>query len=260
MIPFSRMIKYGNIVNARWWDEPDVLMAYDTYNFVPSTGFNTDGFNDYKGIFVQADAASTDNKFPILGIPGESVLNQFGSYGICLYGSALIANTSQIDPSRSTSDYTVDFWMRNSTAGENVLEIVPFVWCNLITTNNNKWCMWAYLKDSNGVRYQNNGSGPTRSKSSYSSMYADTNWHHFACTYVRSTNTHYIFFDGVLIDTFVYTVVTPGTPATKFGITGHVNSQGASGGSPAHTYIDRFRFRNTAVWTSNFNINTIYPT
>lgn len=194
MIPFSRMIKYGKVVGTRWFDGEDVLMAYDTYNFVPSTGFNTDGFNDYKGIFVQADAQSTNNKLPILGIPGESILSPFGTYGICLYGSGLIANSSQISPSISTGDYTVDFWMRNSTSGETALEIVPFVWCNLIANNNNKWCLWAYLKDSTGARFQNNGSGPTRPKANYSRMYADTNWHHFGYTYVRSTNTHITYF------------------------------------------------------------------
>lgn len=259
MLPFPQLLEYGNIRPLEWWDTETVLMAFDANNFVQSTGFNTDGFIDYKGISVQADAQSANNLVPQKGTSINSIINDYGTYGIVLYGSGLIANNSQIPSTYTQSDYTVDFWFRNSGSGANVLEIVPFLWCQAIANNSNKWCLWAYFKDSNGARFQNNGGGPTRPKANYASMYADTNWHHFGYTFVKSTNTHYLFIDGILIDTFVYSIVTPGTPATKFGLTGHVNDQGLAGGTGPHTAIDRFRFRNSAVWTSNFNTSTIYP-
>jgi len=257
MLPFPQLVKYGNVRAPEWYTGSDVLMAFDSVNFVPSTGFNTNGFTDYKGKVMTSDAQNT-GKLPAKADGTNSILNTFGSYGIILYGSGIVAANSQILPSLTQQDHTVDFWFRNTTTGNANLEMVPFMWYNVMATNNDKWCMWAYMKDGQGPRFTNNNSNTLRTLSLYSTMYNNTNWNHYAYVFVKSTNTISIFLNGIKVDTFTYNIITPAA-GSKCGIAGHVNSTDANGGSGAHTAIDRFRIRNTAVWTANFNTSTIYP-
>jgi hypothetical protein len=236
-------------------------MAFDSHNFVRSTGFNSNGFTDYKGLSMTSDAQNTtSNMLPDLGTASTSAINQFGSYGILLYGAGIIAANSQIPATITQQDYTIDYWFRNTTYPNDVsLEIVPFSWYNVMQQNNNKWCMWGNFKDGLGPRFQVSTTANTRPKSLYTGMYNNTNWNHFGYTFVKSTNTHYLFVNGNLIDSFVLEVPSPGTLGNKFGIAGHVNSAGTTGGTAPHTAIDRFRVRNTAVWTASFNLSTLYP-
>lgn len=259
MLPFARPLVYNNRTVPAWYSGSNVLMAYDSQIFRPSTGFNTDGFIDYKGLSITADA-QTAGLLPGLGTSVTSTINPFGSYGILLYGSGLVANNSQVPASLTQQDYSIDFWFRNTSyPNDTSLELVPFSWYSVMSSNSNKWCMWAYFKDTTGPRYQNNNVNTTRAKSFYAPMYNNTNWNHYAYTFVKSTNTHRVFINGTLIDSFTLTVATPGTAGAKFGVAGHVNSQNASGGTSPHTAIDRYRVQSTAVWTSNFSLSTLYP-
>ncbi|QOI72017.1 hypothetical protein pEaSNUABM50_00567 [Erwinia phage pEa_SNUABM_50] len=241
MLPFPRISEYGNVAK-NWYTGSNVVLAFDSNNFIPNTNFN-----DYKSKIISIDKQNASSPNPTLN---TGVASPYGS-GIALYGALLVAGSSQIPPSFSTSSFTIDMWYsQSSTAG---IEFIPYGMYRQLAPNDNKYLLWFYGVDTQGMRYQNNGANIIRPKSNYSSLFTST-WKHIAYVYDSTSNMNYFFINGILVDSFTYTVASPAS-ATICGVGGHVNSPSGT----VHSIVERVRFRTGAVWTENFDINNIYP-
>lgn len=240
MLPFPRMLEYANVRPPEWYSDPNTIMAWDSSIFIADTTFQ-----DYCSNTISIDRQNAG--------PNPSLNTGTGSeygVGVKLSGAMLVAAGSQIPASTWGSSFTVDMWYSQTSTAN--LEFIPFGSYRIMAANDNKYLLWFYSVDGQGVRYQNNGGNVLRSLSGYP-MFTST-WKHIAYVYDSTTHTNYFFVNGVLTDSFSYTVGIP-TSAVAAGVGGHVNSSSGT----TDSIVERFRVRTGAVWTSNFNPSTIYP-
>lgn len=247
MLPFPRISQYGNTISNQWYNEPNVIMAYDAFNFI-STGYGGAGFTDYRGKIIKVDAQNTASPVPAIASTGP--INKFGSKGICTFGAGLVAPDAQVPTTLTNSSFTMDMWYRQETTTGT--ESGPFFFYTSMSSNSGKFGIWCYM-DGNGPRYQNNGGNLNRPQSNYAAMIS-TSWVHIAYVYDAGPQMNYFFINGTLSDSFQYRINQP-TGATFCGIIGHVNSPTGTN----HSYVDRVRLSTGARWTSSFNPSTIYP-
>lgn len=240
MFPFARINQYGNTISPNWYSDPRTILAWD------STIFGADvTFSDYTGKNISIDRQGAGPNPSLNTGPASS----YGP-GVKLSGAGLMAAGSQIPSSTWSSSFTVDMWYAQTSTAN--VEFIPFGAYRTAAANDNKYLLWFYAVDGQGVRYQNNGTNTIRSQSLYP-IFTST-WKHIAYVYDSTTHTNYFFVNGTLTDSFSYTVTTP-TSAAFAGVGGHYNSPT----STIDSIVERFRIRTGAIWTSNFNTSTIYP-
>lgn len=241
MLPFPRLLKYANIRTPDWYSDPRTIMAWDSNIFVANSTFQ-----DYCSNTISIDRQAAGPNPSI----NTSYPNSLYGPGVRLSGAGLTAANAQIPSSTWASSFTVDMWY-SQTSTSNI-EFVPFGAYRVASANDNKYLLWFYAVDGQGMRYQNNNVNTFRPQANYPIF--TSAWKHIAYVYNSTTHMNYFFVNGVITDSFSYTVSLPST-ATFASCLGHVNSPS----STTDSIVERFRIRTGAIWTSNFNTSTIYP-
>ncbi len=241
MLPFPRLLKYANTRTPNWYSDPRTIMAWDSAKFIADVPFQ-----DYCANTISIDRAGVG---PNPSLNASYPQSAYGP-GVRLSGAGLMAANSQIPSSTWTSSFTVDMWY-SQTSTSNI-EFIPFGTYRAASANDNKYLLWFYSVDGQGMRYQNNGGNNIRPQANYP-IFTST-WKHIAYVYNSAANMNYFFVNGVMTDSFPYIVSQPITAAYT-GVGGHYNSPSTT----TDSIVERFRIRTGAIWTSNFNTSTIYP-
>jgi len=250
MLPFPRMVEYGNIApTTHWYDEYDgsLLAAYDSKNFSQS------GFTDYAG----ASQTVINN-----------VLGTVGSYPTIYndttfqYGTGIKMNfrgatyTTAIPAATWVGAWTVDYWHRLDTVLTNNYHAnMCYLFVNANIINGTNYTQRLLVQQDNDrslyLSLWNNAATPPRTATSRNDEVISTTWHHIALVY-NGSGTFRFFINGILKQTFTYSILNPVSLQT--GIYGYQFINGNNHVS----CIERFRIRKKAVWTDNFDTNTIY--
>lgn len=241
MLPFPRLLQYANKRTPEWYSDPRTIMAWDSTRFVANTSFK-----DYCANIISIDRQAPG---PNPSLNTTYPQSEYGS-GVRLSGAGLMAENSNIPSSTWTSSFTVDMWYSQTSTAN--IEFIPFGTYRTAAANDNKYLLWFYSVDGQGMRYQNNGGNNVRPQANYPLF--TSAWKHIAYVYNSTTNMNYFFVNGVMTDSFPYVVSQP-TAAAYIGVGGHYNSAT----STTDSIVERFRIRTGAVWTSNFNTSMIYP-
>ncbi len=243
MLPFSRLIEYGNnVVHKPWYTGTD-LLAFDSQNVKSSS------FVEYTGKTMLASAATpaSYNDFPVSGLTPQT--------GFYLKDQWLRTASGSIPNTALTSAWTLDYWFKNEQMHStgNLFGYYAILQSTGTTNYTSRILLSPGSSDNNNkVTLWNNTTTPAAYQISTTNVeFRNTSWTHVAFVY-NGTNTITIYINGLLYDTMSRAIAAP-SGSTFFGPWGsrNVNSD--------MTVFERYRFRSGQIWTTNFNINDIYP-
>lgn len=237
MLPFSRILEYGNeVVHKDWYDGVD-LLAYD------SSIYNSSGFVDYTG----KNVSSFSTVYGVAGsLPTKGTQTGFDyGTGINLNRGSIGAASTQISTSYLPNNWMVDFWVKFTTVGGTVNDYLPFF--PLMNDNNGSGRAYEFQSSNTGTNngtlgmYYNNGSVGTWVKNTptYLTQFRDANWHHFSIQYTASSQTVNVYIDGVVVIQWTGVVPIAVSPTTHNGFIWG-NYQGRSSSTCC---IERYRLR-----------------
>lgn len=243
MLPFSRLVQYGNKIEDRKWYDGTEVIAFDSLNYKSAGFFDYNGKPISVGTYQSGGSTPTVDSKPI-----------FKGTGIKIPYSSYIVRTNT-DVSFLNKTFTLDYWTcQTASSGTMQLSASPIaVYPN---TSFNTYTNRFLIAEANGNLYQwNNSTSGTSWGQSYTDMLS-TSYVHFALTY--DGTAFKVYTNGVLQQ-----VISKST--AQIPLPTPTNSQviglfGQGGYQPTKfSIIDRYRLRSTVVWTSNFNTSTIYP-
>lgn len=243
MLPFPRLVEYGNIVvNKKWYDGTEVI-AFDSLNY------NSAGFFDYNGNPISVGVYQNGGVLPT--VDSKPI---FKGTGIKIPYSCYVARPNT-DVSFLNKSFTVDFWMcQSESSGTMQLSATPIA--AYPNTSYNTYTNRFLVAEANGTLYQwNNSTSGTSWGQSYPDLLS-TSYVHFALTY--DGTAFRVYTNGVLQQ--VISKTTAQIPLPTPSTSQVIGLLGQGGYQPTKfSIIDRYRLRSTVVWTSNFNTSTIYP-
>jgi hypothetical protein len=248
MLPFPRLIEYGNAV-LHWYD--GALIAYDS-TLIRTTNTFTD--------FKNNNMVLTTNNSSVLPSKGSEVF-KYGT-GIIIPGGINDSSTGNGNASIGTSSvlnsvinssWAVDFWVKVSTLqnnnGFNLFPIThyPSVAWNTYSTRvaigcyNNAYSIW------------NNSGGALASISGVMNNLGSSTFQHFAMQYDSTNHTITCFLNGVIWGSINFTI------NYNTGSTGFLRIMG-SNNATYNGIIERYRFRTGLPFiSSGFSLSTLYP-
>lgn len=213
------------------WSKATDLIAYD------SALFAVGGFADYNSKFmaVSSDTATLPYKAGQVFRFGEGI--HLGEAG------GIYSPVGAVPQATYTTAWTLDLWVK-----ETVDNVMSSLWFFTTTPANLNDRLLIATHDVSTTKMSLwNNTSTARVISTWNAPLSSTAWRHWAFVYDGAKTS--VFVDGVLVGTLDY-VISP--------FTSRVGIQSRTSQTTARAIIERYRFRAGAIWTANFNTETIY--
>lgn len=236
MLPFSRMLEYGNEVIYKDWYTGNELMAFD------SLIVNPNGFTDYTGKNLLSSNVSKNNS---TDLPFEGTGFKINSGWLRYVVNTFIGT-------RFTTSWTLDYWLKNEIyyADGNTLSYQNFYFATTISGDyfNRLGISFSSGNDSNKCTVWNNSQSPVAYQANGTNeVFRDTIWMHVALVYDDVLKRINLYKNGSIVD-YV-----------------SINISACSGnlycgpyGESTNYIFERYRLREGKIWENNFNVQEIY--
>lgn len=202
-------------------------------SFIPSLG----------NLFIDAESVIEDENSPAKSITNNGVTistaeKKYGASSLYFDGSSSLVLQDLVDWNFGSEDFTVDFWMKSSSASSN---------CYLSHATSGAWADhgWA-IRGNNTINFEIGGPDDGL----YNSVVVTNNtWKHIAI--VRNGSTFSLYIDGTFAQSF-------SSSSSARDQSTELNIGDCPMYSQTYTgYLDNVRVvKGTALWTSNFNTST----
>lgn len=244
MIPFP-ILNSSNTNPAPWYNG-DELIAFDSArvqlildNFL-STDYNAKPIQ--VGNWTDGKPNVSTGYYPF----------QYGS-GIKVPSTAYVYCTSP-EPSWLYGSWCVDFWTKQETISSynSVLNNLAYSPNAAPSSSYDRFIFGAFVNDV-GIWNNVGAGGSYKIPAQYKTAWNSTEWIHMCIQYDSSTNTFYMYKDGVLIYNFVYVIKNVNLPngSLFFGL--------SNVGNLAIPYVERYRLRTGIRFDlSGFDMSKIY--
>lgn len=239
MLPFSRMIQYGNITSK--WYTGNEIVAYD------GSVFNSNGFTDYAGNTMRVGNVvfQTTGTSPSLGSSSP-----FGR-GINL-NKGYISTLKTSATGLFTSSWCLDYYVCQNVSVTGGVSYCPVIFVNNNISNQEFTTRFEIDHFTTTQVYQNSG-GASYTGSLSTTAYISTTFYHYAIQYLNGRL--YFFTNGILVENFAFNIT--GTTWKDLAIIGNFSRANQT---TSYAVIDRYRLRTGQYFNiSGFNLNTIYP-
>lgn len=254
MIPFARMLNYGNVL----WYTGTELIAWDSTGLSSILG-TTSSTTDYTGRTIQSTRTTGSGALCSLGAVEKGF--EYGR-GVTFSTNSAMYNRDLNPSVWLTSSWTLDYWTYQDSIdtqwnySQNSIAVSGTP--GMLSAGNNRFVIGAYYDSTTtasnlGVWNNVGASGSYFVQPEDRNTWVSTTWLHVCIQYDATTNTFYFYENGVLRTQFNYTVL----PVT---LSSTIYCGCSNPGSPVPITIERYRLRSGVQFNlSGFSTSDIYP-
>lgn len=243
MLPFPVLNYYGNDVKDLNWYNGAELLSFDSQNV------NSAGFTEYTG---KSMLSSSVQKAGYTDFPVQYKSAQNGFY---LNNGWLRSATGTFSNTLLTSAWTLDYWYKMEQLHSTGYYFYHYPLLHSTATDNNSSRL--LLAPGSGVNnnkitlWNNSSSVYTFQSTGTNAQLRNTTWTHVAFVYNGAGTTN-IYINGTYLDNIVKTIAAV-SGSTSIGPWGNNSTTGDK------FVMERFRLRSGVVWSTSFDLSTIYP-